>query len=594
MLIRELYVSGKNGTYSDDLVAVGLADLLASLTGGANVTVRRRGDGFSLKLAQPLNTDLMMVDANPYDYIRFDEKKDKDPPTLYIDYQEEKEKDKRYQAYQKSLQRPKRGQKTIGTAVAVAAAQADNAPVPPRADLSLLKAMNSMRKGSTSYQDLWRGWMALASEERRQVLTARLVRMATDLGDTVDVVEPESAQKLADTVRALQFFDPLVGKGPSRPKPDGAPPASYRADRVDWFEEFLKYRGMHVAMAAYSTGKGGSDTRSLVMAPQDVPVEIIREVRRELLSASIFGNVQSEIRAVVATVRALVNRSDSLNPGNQGPVVRFGRRSPSQVIAGLNTAYFLSLGSAAAVMNVSFIGLPGWFAISDADDAQAWLELLREFERTLYPTLREDRSEHVPILQAMLACLSSGSLGSALEFFGLYATIQLQPDFAPPRFSIPTLRRIFAPMAVSEGLLQPIIESPGFQAVTRAIRQATVSEMFSKSRDQQEYDIHYGLAQEWRRKARVRNDFVNELTAFLADYEYETARKQEQKKGQTYRRRARPTVEDLQQVVALIDTYGSELICGLLLAFGFARDPRSDDGSRADDTSKEPNTTEGV
>ena len=592
MQIRTLYLSGRNGTYGDDLVAAGLTDLLAELS-GAEASVARRGDGFVITLTRPLNTDTMPVDAFPYEYIRFDDK-DKNPPRTHFSYQQEREREKVYQAFQRSLQKPKKAKKGSGVAVAVAAALDEDAPLKPRSDLGLFKALNSMRTGSSSYQDIWRAWMALSSEERRRTLTARLARLADDLGDVVEIDEPEAAGELAKAVRALQFYDPLVGKGPSRTKPNGATPASYDSGRVDWFEEFLKYRGMHVAMAAYSTGKGGSDTRVLVLSPQDVPVGIVRAVRRDLLEAPVFGNVQSEIKAIIATTRSLINHSDVRNPGSRAPVVRFARRTPSEIVAGLNTAYFLSLGSAAAVMNASFIGLPGWFPIIDGDDAQAWLDLLREFERTLYPALREDRSEHVPILQSMLTCLSSGSLTSALEFFGRYATVQLQTDPRPPRFSTTLLRRIFAPMATSDGPLKPIVESTGFQAVARAIRQATVTEMYFKSKDQQEYDIRYGLAQEWRRKARVRNDFVAELTTFLADFEYETARKQEQMKEQRYRRRARPTQEHLQEVIGLIDTYGSELICGLLLAFGFARDPRTDDDAGQTNDPQDDTTSGGA
>jgi hypothetical protein len=582
VLIRTLHVPGRNGTYSDDLVTVGLADLLAVMTND-RVVISRHGDGFVIKMTRPLDTETMNVDADPYDYIRFDDR-DSDPPIKYFSYQQEREREKVYQAYLKSLQRPKRTTKGRGIAVAAAASQPESAPTKPRADLGLFKALNSMRKGSSSYQDVWRAWMGLSSLDRRRVLTARLTKLADDLGDDVDVSEPETATALAGAVRALQFYDPLVGKGPGRPKPDGASPASYDAKRVDWFEEFLKYRGMHVAMLAYSTGKNGADTRVMVLSPRDVPVGIVSVIRRDLLEAPIFGNVHSEIKAVIATTRSLINHSDVRNPGSGAPVVAFARRTPSQIIAGLNTAYFLSLGSAAAVMNASFIGLPGWFPIETGDDAQAWLDLLREFERALYPALREDRSEHVPILQAMLTCLSSGSLPAALEFFGRYATVQLQKDPIPPRFSVPLLRRIFAPMATSNGPLKPIVESEGFQAVARTIRQATVTEMYLKSKDLDEYEIKYGLAQEWRRKARVRDDFVVELTTFLADFEYETARKQEQMKGKEYRRRARPTQENIQEVIGLIDTHGSELICGLLLAFGFARDPHAkDDADHAED-----------
>lgn len=415
--------------------------------------------------------------------------------------------------------------------------------------------------------------MGLPSARRREILTERLAACAVDLGDDVEVRAP--APELITAVRALQFFDPVVGKGASRAKPNGATPASYDSARLDWFEEFLKYRAMHVGMVAYSTGAGGADTRAFVLAPDNIPVRVLANVRQNLLDAPVFGSIQTEIRAVIATTQVLVEKSEFLRLDDDSPFVLFDNRTPAEVLAGLSTAFFLSLGSASAVMNVSFIGLPGWFPVASIADAEAWLALMEEFRRSTN-SLPEDRSEHVPVLQAMLRCLSSGSLEAAINFLSLYATVQLHADRTHPRFSARHLERIFAPMTTTDGSLATIISSEGFRAVARAIRRATVTEMFHKSKNQQEYEIRYGLAQEWRRAARVRNDFVNELTKFLSDYEYETARKQEQA-DRVRRRRSRPTTAEIEEVIGLVDRFGSELVCGLLLAFWFAREPAERD-----------------
>ena len=51
-------------------------------------------------------------------------------------------------------------------------------------------------------------------------------------------------------------------------------------------------------------------------------------------------------------------------------------RRPNQVIEGLYQAYFKSMGTAASLMNYSFIGLPGWFTIDDNKTAHEFMDIL--------------------------------------------------------------------------------------------------------------------------------------------------------------------------------------------------------------------------
>jgi hypothetical protein len=87
------------------------------------------------------------------------------------------------------------------------------------------------------------------------------------------------------------------------------------------------------------------------------------------------------------------------------------------------------------------------------------------------------------------------------------------------------------------------------------------------------YDVRYGLGQELKRKAQYADDFIQELAAFMQSYNEENARVYERTKGQSAGRKA-ITTDDIQAVVQLIDEYGSETICNLLIAFGYARDPK--------------------
>lgn len=571
MRLQRFLVPARNHTYSDELIAIGLADLLRELTGGADVTIARSGDAYLIEPQRPLDTDDMPVDAEPYLYIRFDGR-DSGAPLSSFDYAKEREREAIWRKWGDQMAKPRtsRGRRALAR-VTQFALQEDTPPPPaPRSDFAVFKALNSMRKGSTSYADIALAWSRLSSERRRRTLTRRLAALALDLGDDVDLGS-EAVPELSGVVRALQFFDPVVGKAAGGAKPDGGAPSSYKSERIDWFEEFLKYRAMHVGLVAYPTGDRGKNTRAFVLAPEYISVTAVRNVRQALLDAPVYGSVQADIRAVLATTEALIRQSEFLRIDDDSPFILFDGRPPDKVLAGLNTAYFLSLGSASAVMNVSFIGLPGWFPIGSAEDANAWLGLLEQFRRATN-SLPENRSEHIPILQSMLRCLSSGTIGAALDFFGLYATVQLQSDRGHPRFYAALLRRVFAPMNTTDGPLSGLVGSKGFNAVARAVRQATVTEMHHKSQGHQEYDIRYGLAQEWRRAARVRDEFVNALTKFLSDFEYDAAREQEDR-NRAHHRWVRPGTDDLREVVELVDRFGSELVCGLLLAFGFAREP---------------------
>jgi len=123
--------------------------------------------------------------------------------------------------------------------------------------------------------------------------------------------------------------------------------------------------------------------------------------------------------------------------------------------------------------------------------------------------------------------------------------------------------------------LKPILENPGFQNVAAAIRRSTVIPQFFKARgDRGPYDVRYGLGADLLRQAAYPDRFIQALSEFLHDYNRETAQVYERYKGNPPVRRARVTTEDIQQVVELMDDYGSKTVANLLVAFGYAREPR--------------------
>ncbi len=104
------------------------------------------------------------------------------------------------------------------------------------------------------------------------------------------------------------------------------------------------------------------------------------------------------------------------------------------------------------------------------------------------------------------------------------------------------------------------------------------------------YDIRYGLGDKLMRAAPDGNRFVVELTEFMHQYNRETAQVFETRKVQ-YRKAI--TTNDIDQIVDLIDEYRDpELIAGLLVAYGYARDPRVGQGADRDDPDLETISSE--
>ena len=136
----------------------------------------------------------------------------------------------------------------------------------------------------------------------------------------------------------------------------------------------------------------------------------------------------------------------------------------------------------------------------------------------------------------------------------------------------------------SEPKLGKILQSPGFQNIAYAIRQSTVTAQYRKQQGDRRYGVRYGLGLELARKANYAAEFVAALSDFLLKYNAENAQVMEGRAG-PYRRSIQ--TRDIDAIVALVDEYGAPLVCNLLVAYGYAREPRKGEPGEKDIASKE-------
>lgn len=136
--------------------------------------------------------------------------------------------------------------------------------------------------------------------------------------------------------------------------------------------------------------------------------------------------------------------------------------------------------------------------------------------------------------------------------------------------------------------LSRIIENSGFRNIATAIRRSTVIPQYQKVKGDTPYEVRYGLAEDLRRKARNRNEFISALSEFMQQYVQENKRVFAREKRAV---RADITTKDIAELVQLIDEYDTLTIANLLIAFGYARDPKAteDPSSSATDVTTETN-----
>lgn len=567
-LVRQFELRKRTGTYADALAAFGLQRLL-SLLSGASYDLVDEGSAYVVKPpgSSPVDLDGLDYEAvrrsGGYRYLRLP--KDDSPPVAdEIVYAQERQRLLEWREASRKNQKLPRDQREQLDALR------------PMPNWMLYQNVNVLQ-GFGSFAKLHEAIRSSEPEQFAQQVRAQLEALATG-------APARLAFAPGQQVSAVQALNPIVGKGISGAKPKGTGLAGLPGYFVDGFEEWLRYVGLDRAATSVALG---DDMKIFVMAPRYLDGRSLETVCSLFTSLEgAYSPAKSDVMYSIRLAREMIRSSDLLQPAG-ARVVRFQNRRPNQVIAGLHVAYFKSLGQSRALANVSFIGLPGWFPVAQ-ETADIWLRVLEEHERALQP-LREDRTEEAALLVRYRDFLTAGPelVPALLEFLGEHAVhimrSRVRGQYAPP-FALPVLseflRRLFVNQDQSRDLA-PILESDGFRNVARAIRLSTVTEMFHHSRNQQEYDIRYGLLQDLKRKARFKDQFVSELSDFVTAYNYENRRKEEQRGGGSYRRRPQVTTSDLADVVRLLDTYPSETVAMLLLAYAAASDPRSADDQAA-------------
>lgn len=414
-------------------------------------------------------------------------------------------------------------------------------------------------------------------------LAAIIWTMASGRSDAIDaamkqweVLAQKHGLEKNPFLAATQVVNPEQGKGANRAKADRL---AIGGQEGFWLLEYFKYAGLYHA-ALPRTVQGRKDRKTYVVMPASDGIEL------EWYSKA-FTQFQKEFwpsSAIKMDILAALRYSNLLLKDWEGAQRSTGRRRRvSDYVAGFSVASYKDLGSAVAVMNVATINLPDWIEWpQDAERASVLQQAVEEHQLIVFG-LDESKGEEERLLRDYRDFLTARdpALRAFFAFTSGYAghVIRKMSKRQPVRrLTLTNLKVIImAQETARTKKLLPIIETPGFIHIATAIRQSTVLQQFYKTqRNDNTYDVRYGLADELLRHSRDGREFLRALGEFLIDYAKENARAMERAKGKGYRRRISISTNDITELTALVDAYDAQTIASMLIAFGYARDARAE------------------
>lgn len=558
------YVDKTSQTFADILIAFGLARIVDELLreqtkGGRNVLIEDRGPYYQLTCTPALERTTVEAahELFPIKVIATAKNKSKLPADLLsdlmVDYEQERERVSLFFAARRS------------------GGNGSTSPPSPHQHWDIFRAINP---GTLpGYNSMMLTWWTIR-QAHPQVLLLLLDLYSTTPNDYESAenrwkeFDKEHGWGIKAQATCQQLYNPDQGKGQNRAKADALSIGNLGAL---WLAEWLKAVGFYQA-ALTRLMRGTKDRKTFVVAPRELTYWENQEIMSRFMETMQVSEspTRFDILAALRYARVLLEHF-SAEPGSLARLLGL-QQLKKRVVAGFHTAFYKDLGNAVATMNLAFVALPGWVEVRSREEVDLYTGLLAELE-SFVRQFDESHSDAFTLLQYLRDFVSGDDLDAFFRFtnaFPAYLIGRREQNKYARSLTTEFIERL---VMSTEKHLARILESPGFQSIAYAIRQSTVTAQYRKKQGDRKYDVRYGLGQELARKARYPESFIAALSDFLHKYNAENAQVMENRSG-PYRRSVKTT--DIGEIVALIDEFGSETVANLLIAYGYAREPRED------------------
>lgn len=593
------YIDKSTNTFADSLAALGLAYVINAIANGDKLRaeVRIEDEGSAVKVACEPALKPEWVERCPFfvgapfliTYDRKTEKKAIKGTSLTLkklseaggdtvaDYEAEKQNNTAFFDWLKAIPKEERRKALNGSGEL-------KPPATIHPDWDLFRAVNpSALPGYNSLLAEWyRGKEAFG--EMLGILLAMTAQTPNAIEGAEDAWEKLCKEKKWEKPKdatAIQLLNPAQGKGTNSSKAIWSAPNNVKSF---WMLEWLKLIGLRKGGMTRLI-QGAKDRKTYALTPKRLGWEhhnqVMGKFRRAMLGSA--NAVQMDVLVALNYTSALLKHYEEAR--EEDFMADFFGKSASDLVSGLQMAFYKDLGNSTATMNIASIALPGWVQ-PDNQSALSQFQASLDEHIAIIRGLDESRGDQFSLLCNYRDFLSGNDLEPFFRFTTAYSGFIIgQRERRKPvrQFTTTTLEILFMNSDTSQKTYNSIFQSNGFKNIAAAIRHSTVVPQIRKGKGGSlTVDIRYGLGQQLARKSAYPEEFLAELAEFIHLYNAENAQLMEKKRNPF---RKMVTTSDLEEVTALIDQFGSKVVCNMLVAYGYARTPSE---SKADTSESEP------
>lgn len=575
------YIEKISQTFADNLAAFGAAYLLDAIaSGNTNIRIEDMGPAYSIVCEPEWQQEwvdevsfftgapfLMTIDAKSQQKVikGADVEISNLPisPDLVVDYEIERQKTNEFFSWRRGLTKDELNLLQKNQLAS---------PPGPHPDWDLFRAINP--GALQSYNKLVSEWFRGRTDfpEMITILLYMLSQVPNNISSAEQAWESLCKRQgwpVTKRVTAIQLLNPAQGKGSNAAKTVWSSPGNLDSF---WILEYLKIVGMRYGGFTRLV-KGAKDRKSYTLIPTRLAwnqhIGIMQKFRQRM--AGTAQAIQMDILFALRYTSALLDHCSDAQ-GSTLAAMLLGQ-SPNYIVDGLMTAYYKDMGNATVTMNMASIGLPQWIKPRSSGDFPTLKEALQEHE-LIVRSLDESHSDAYELLKLYRDFVSANDLVPFFSFTSRYSTYimhRLERRLFVRPFTTSNLEILFMNSEDSTQKFSHIVMNSGFQNIAYAIRHSTVVPQGRKARgNRPSVEVRYGLGQQLTRKAAYPQDFLAAITEFIHLYNAENAQLRE-KGRKSFRKNI--TTADLDCLVELVDQFGSKLVCNMLIAYGYAREP---------------------
>lgn len=581
MYQSKYYIEKASNTLADNLAAFGLAFVLKSIAEDrSEIVIEDAGHAYIIHCLPAIHESWAIsatyFTGAPF-VITIDNKSQKklakgsdvdlnelpEHGLTVIDYETLKQQNAEYYAWIRGLPKEQKRDAVTGKI---------HGPSRPHSDWDIFRAINpgSLQAHNRVVAEWYRGKDIFP--KLLEVLLILTSKLPNDVANAQlrwsEICRRENKGKTSE-VTASQLLNPSQGKGTNHSKSQWREPGNLKEF---WLLEYLKTVGLFNAGITRLI-RGTKDRKTYVLTPKRLEWNTHIQIMKTFREAMIGNDtpVRLDILSILRYTRALLEHFETAREVNFAE--RYLGKNASDLVSGFETAFYKSLGNSAATMNIASLNLPGWVMNINTKTLGALKDALDEHD-IIIRLLNEDYGEEYNLLLSYRDFLSANDLTPFFEFTAAYSGLIIHKlekrQFVRP-FTTTTLEVLFMNSDDARQHYSHILQDEGFKNIAYAIRHSTVIPQARKrTPNPSAVSVRYGLGQQLTRKSAYPSDFLVELAEFLQLYNAENAQLRENKREPM---RKNITTADIEAVTSLVDEYGSRLVCNMLVAYGYAREP---------------------